>query len=239
LHLSNEIHGKKWSNRYKCHLEEGYGYSYSIVPKPLMTWRCLRDYEWVADLMNALWKRLWHHFDPPSQQCPPTAVNILYYFSAFKAHIRAHQDNAPNMSIPMEHNSQMLGSSVMVLSLLDEQELCFCALKNPTKSSQPKVLSSIRLGHLSVYILKCCDDFDMKHMTRFPSEQKKDYGAVRVSLVGRWLTRRCEAFCEDYKGVRRFQEKYENPNKVLRKMHKNKQCIKNWEVNKYQKFRPM
>jgi hypothetical protein len=74
---------------------------------------------------------------------------------------------------------------------------------------------------LCVYILTCSDDLDMKHMTRFPKKQKKkDYGAVYTCLsrspplVGRWLMRRCEAFCEDYyyKGVQRFQEKYNNPN---------------------------
>jgi hypothetical protein len=44
LHMSREVHGPVYSPLLKCHEEEGYGYSYSFLPKCWMGNRCMRDY---------------------------------------------------------------------------------------------------------------------------------------------------------------------------------------------------
>jgi hypothetical protein len=74
-HLSVQIHGLKWSPLHNRCFEEGYGYGNSTTAKPWLGFRCLRDYPFVMDLEVAIWKRLHHHFDGPSKQCPPTSCN--------------------------------------------------------------------------------------------------------------------------------------------------------------------
>jgi hypothetical protein len=211
LAVSSEIHGPQPSALYKCHIEELYGYSYSFLPRCWMGLRSLRDYTKVAELGVELWKRFYNYLDPVSTQCPPNSCNILSYFGSFKGKIRPHRDNAPNMGIDPTHNSQLLGSSVMVLSLGHPQELQFVEIDKTSN-----VVDSFTTEHGSVYILRCCDDLQYKHQAKFVHQLK---GKARVCLAYRWLGRRTKAFCMDYTKRRQGLELFTNVHKLLEKLY--------------------
>ena len=207
LLLSAQIHGRVKSDYHKCDLEELYGYSYSFVPRPWMGVRCLRDFPTVAELGVLLWKRVHPHLDPVSQTLPPNSANILTYFGDFDGHINAHQDNAPNMAIDPQHNSQLLGSSVMVLNLCHAQDFHFVALHDKNKVEDTFVCE-----HGSVYILRADDDLNYKHTARFSGDK---VGKVRIAIVFRWLGRRTKAFCDNYRGQRQYMEVFYNIDKHI------------------------
>jgi hypothetical protein len=113
----------KWTPLHNRCFEEGYGYGNSTTAKPWLGFRCLRDYPFVMDLGVAIWKRLHHHFDGPSKQCPPTTCTVLLYLGQFGGHINPHQDNSPRPAIDPKRNSQIFGSSVLVVSLFHPMSL--------------------------------------------------------------------------------------------------------------------
>jgi hypothetical protein len=210
--LSSEIHGKRYSGLWKCYVEEGYGYSYSFLPKCWMGARCLRDYPHLSELVISVWKQVWHHLDPVSQQCPPNAIGLLWYFGMFGGMIQPHQDACVRMAIDPSHNSQLLGSSVMVISLFFPQEF----ILTPIDSDKAPPIGMFLTEHASVYILSYGDDAKWKHRCKFPNGHRDNYRQkVRLSIVGRWLGRRTKMFCEDRHDWRRFREVYIHADKVL------------------------
>lgn len=228
LALSAEIDGPKYSNFHKCHVEDGFGYSYSFLPKPYMGGRCLRDYKTVAELGVECWLRFVEYLDPVSQICPPNAANILYYFGAFGGKINRHQDNNPNMATDPAHTSQLCGSSVMVVNFFHEQSIEM--VKDSNAGTPP--CDVFRTEHYSVYILKSWDDFLWYHGAQFTKLKDKCHNKVRVAVVYRWLGRRMKVFCNDYKGFRQNKEIWENPDKhIARKFPGSKKCQKMFRLS--------
>jgi hypothetical protein len=230
--LSSEVHGKRYSEFWQCNLEEGYGYSYSFLPKCWMGARCLRDYPHLTELVVEVWKQVWHHLDPVSQQCPPNAVGLLWYFGMFGGKIRPHQDACVRMAVDPSHNSQLLGSSVMCISLFSPQEF----ILTPVENNDAPPVGLFLTEHASVYILSCQDDAKWKHRCQFPNGKTEKYRQkVRLAIVCRWLGRRTKMFCDDRHDWRRFREVYLRVDKVLeQKFPKNK---KNKEIFKLDKQR--
>jgi hypothetical protein len=206
LALSAEIHGPFWSNYHNCSLEELYGYAYSFLPRAWMGCRSLRKYETIAKLGEHIWRLVRGKLDPVSQAFPPNSANLLFYFGAFHSRIQPHQDNAPNMGIDPQHNSQLLGSSVMVLNLCHEQVLEFTSLDGGD------TVGSFVCPHGSVYILGANDDLMNKHQAKFTG---KHVGKVRIAVVFRWLGRRTKVFCSDYGRRRQHVEVFYNIHKEL------------------------
>ena len=200
LALFAEVDGPKYNKRYKCHIEEGYGYSYSFLPNCFMGGRCLRDYPEVADMGIEAWRHVYHYLTPISQQSPPNSCNVLTYFGDFTGTIRAHRDNSPQMQLDPQENSQILGTSVMVVNFYHTQEVQFLSTGDNTGKS---VVDCFQLEHFSIYTMNCWDDVLYYHRCTFRDELK---GKIRVSFIYRWLGRRCEFFCQDYGGRRQCCE---------------------------------
>jgi hypothetical protein len=155
--------------------------------------------------------------DPLSQLLPPTGGTVLTYFGCFGGEIQPHQDNAPNMAIPFHHNSQLVGSTVLCLTLFDEMEYDFVSLEPETKGCKDYVVEkTFRTSHGTVYLMSAYDDFNHKHRARFPGRKrnreikKERKGLIRVAVVWRWLGRRTFAFDVDYKGERKRCEVWDD-----------------------------
>ncbi len=208
LSLSVEINGPKYSKRHKCHVEHLYAYSYSFVPRCWMGLRCMREHRYraIAEIGVALWRIFRSELDPVSQVCPPTGASVLGYYGLLGGEINPHNDANPRTPTLPENGSQLLGSSVMTLSLFDSQ--CFQPWKDKKK------IDSFITEHGSVYILRMNDDLRYKHSSKFFG-RGKERGKIRLSIVYRWLGRRQPAFCSDYKGRRQNCEVWENPNKTV------------------------
>jgi len=202
LMLTWEAQPPSWSKFYKCTIGEGYGYSYSFVVRSWMGCRSIRDYPVVCKIGIAVWRRVREYLDPISQLIPPNGANILYYFGLFNGKIRAHQDAAPNMATNPMHTSQILGSSVMVVSFCDEQ------LFNLIDIKKKNIVMSFKLGHMSVYILRSEDDIKYKHQATFADtdQRKKKEEKLRIAIAYRWLGRRTKFFGNDCKTRRRNME---------------------------------
>jgi hypothetical protein len=117
------------------------------------------------------------------------------------------------MAVDPSHNSQLLGSSVMCISLLSPQEF----ILTPVEDDKAPPCGMFLTEHASVYILRCQDDAKWKHRCQFPNGKTDKYRQkVRLAIVCRWLGRRMEMFCEDRHDWRRFREVYVHVNKVLK-----------------------
>ena len=210
LHLSRTIHRRRYNKVMKCHLKEGYGYAYP-GPRCFMSMRFLNDYPGVIELVEAVWKRFHHHLSAVSRQCPPNVVDLLWYFGAFNSTIRPHRDNNPNGPKDWKQNSQMLGSSVMIITFFDSQEFQFMELGKTGKK-----VASIGLEHMSCYILNPEDDVKWKHTVKYGTPDPSKKGKVRLAIAARWSSRRQEAFCEDRDSFQQFQEHFKNVERDLR-----------------------
>jgi hypothetical protein len=112
----------------------------------------------------------------------------------FGGMIKPHQDACVHMAVDPSHNSQLLGRSVMVISLFFPQEF----ILTPIKDNHAPLVGMFLTEHAYVYILSYSDDAKWKHRCKFPNGQKDNYRQkLRLSIVGRWLGRRTEMFCED------------------------------------------
>ena len=123
------------------------------------------------------------------------------------------------MAINPIQNSQILGSSVLVVSFLDEQDFKLYPLKGSGTA-----IRCFRLKHCSVYILRSEDDLKWKHGAEFPTWKDGGTGRqnpnnIRVAVCYRWLGRRCKAFGSEYQGVRRYMEVWENPNEHIQQKY--------------------
>jgi hypothetical protein len=214
LLLTSEIHGKKYSEYWKCDVEEGYGYSLGSVGKNWTGLRCLRDYPHLSDFALAVWKVVHPHLDPVSQQCPFNSITLMLYLGCVHAKVNPHQDNALNSSmVSPEDNSQLLGSSVMIISLFDPMRFLFTP-KTSQKERLPPPSGEFLTEHASVYILKCDDDSKWKHYAKFPDGRNLRGMAgqrVRLAIVCRHVGRRTKMFCErqDWRRYREIHHRIE------------------------------
>jgi len=174
LHLSVAIQEPKYRPISSAHTQECYGYSYSITPLSWMGCRSMDQYPEIARIGYEAWTAVRAHLDPVSQQCPPTACNILHYFGAFGAFIRPHQDNCPNMQLPdYKWNSQLLGSSVLVVNLFDSQMMKLSDVETKRE------VGSFLTEHMSIYVLSAFDDIRYRHTTTFLGTKGANESKVR------------------------------------------------------------
>lgn len=225
IQISAEVFPPQFNKKNKCSIESGYGFSWAPNARARMTLRMLRDYGHLTSFVIAVWKHFWHHLDPVSKCLPPNGISIMTLFGAMGCHgaqVHFHRDISNKSSVNISQNSQILGSSVMVISLFDEVEFLFVDNERP----KPNVLNKWVLGHLTVYILRSLDDTKWRHGVKFDlnnhkGNTKRTRDRVRVAIVCRWLGRRCKAYGADYKNVKRFMEYIPKPNEHIKKQFKN------------------
>lgn len=221
--LSDRVHPDKYKTQFHCHVFTGYTYTLSFCPDFLYYGRPIDP--GFAELKVKLWKMVKPHLSPISQLCPPNGCQLLAYFREFKGRINAHRDMNPNMVVSPEINSQIIGSSVLVVSFLAKQYFHLCQQKKSTMSNGKPTynypsLDSFLTEHCSVYILDPRDDVRWHHKTEFPPGEK---GMVRISLTFRWLGRRQEFLCQDYAFQRKGSSAVGRPRDIIKKMSPKKQ----------------
>lgn len=212
--FSVERHPPRLCKRHRCNIVPLYGYSYSFNPKWWMGCNSLRRYKTLSELGIQLWMDAWDYLDPLSKICPPTGGTLLTYFGCFGGEIQAHQDNAPNSATPFYHHSQIIGSTVMCLTLFDGMDYDIVTIESQTRGKKDYVVQkSFKTSHGSLYLMSATDDFNSKHRAKFPPQRKtgkKKKGLIRVAIVWRWLGRRTFAFDSDYTGWRQRCEVWED-----------------------------
>jgi hypothetical protein len=208
----------------KCHIQDGYSYtlSESITPKVFYRGRSIEDFPGFAELGDKLWVKLWHYLSPVLKACPPNGVQVLTYPGKFDSYISLHKDMNPDMAIDPKNNSQIVGSSVIVVSLLDTMRVEFCKQTRQRNSKGEMVTCFEMVDYFnkedrSAYVLDPNDDLDVYHRVFFlrdfikeersGGKRKKEHiyisstprcGKVRVAITYCWLGKRAEFFCDDY-----------------------------------------
>ena len=188
--------------------------------------RSIEEYSSFAELGYSLWVFLWHHLSPVSKACPPNGAQVLVYFGRFNAVINAHKDMNPDMAINPNMNSQVIGSSVMVVTLLDSMRVEFCtrrklpSTKNGRSSYTHDMVDMFDTEDCSVYVQDPNDDLEYFHRAQFlphfwkveGSDGKNKqvrlsktpkHGRVHVAITYRWLGKRTEFFGKDHGRVSR------------------------------------
>ena len=217
LNLSDEF-GAEWCSQFfNCHLCEGYSYTLSFCTSFHCCGRPLTLHPSIAELKVAAWKSLWPWLSPVSKVCPPTGCQALTHFKKFKSKIKPHKDMNPDMAVDTSTNSQITGSSVIVVSLLASQhfEICNKVKTNAGKDKHVPVCT-FPTEDCSVYILDPEDDLQWCHQARFPAGCPSN--AVRVCLTFRWLAKRMEFLggdCGGHTGNRAHAQAVRAPRTII------------------------
>jgi hypothetical protein len=103
--------------------EELYSYTLAFV-KPF-EWRAELMTEEIAEFKVCVWKAVWNHLSPLSKLMPPNGIQTLLYLNSMGGHINPHRDMSPNMRVDPDQNSQIIGSSVIVVSFYASQYFKF------------------------------------------------------------------------------------------------------------------
>ena len=215
LYLFDKMHEPCYQPWYSSSLQDGYTYGLSRIPKMFFPGRSLQEYPGIAKLKVEMWKRVHHHLSPISKICPPNSVQGLLYMDDFKGRINPHRDMSPGMNVDPAENSQVIGSSVIVVSFFDPQILQFEDLNT-------KLLAdSVFTEHCSVYVLDPNDDLFYKHSAQFVADRhtkaRKHKTRIRYALTMRWLSNRKKFHCTDNnRGLSHFQA-VPFPKKTIRK----------------------
>ena len=144
---------------------------------------------------------------------------MLTYPEAFRGRIRPHKDMNPRMAIDPMINSQIVGSSVIVVSFFSAQEFKMCQQRAVAGTSYAyDVKDSFLLQHCSVYVLDPRDDIEWHHTAEFPRPIKVNGQRMRVALTLRWLGNQQQFLCEDYNGARKHCQAVGSPRTVIKKM---------------------
>jgi hypothetical protein len=165
--------------------------------------RSLEDYPEIAELKVAVWKAVYQYLSPISKVCPPNGVQMLTYFIVFWSRINAHMDMNPKMAIDPETNSQIVGSSVIVVSFFAPQEFLFTDRAKTCSSTgkKRKTIWSFVTDHCSIYVMDPEDDSKHYHCTRFTRNcVQKDVHSCRICFTLRWLGGKAAFLGSDYKG---------------------------------------
>jgi len=238
LSFSVERHPPIVSSLHQCHIVPLYGYGFSFTPKWWMGCNSLRHYETINKLGIQLWKEVWEYLDPLSQVCPPTGGTLLTYFGCFNGKIPAHRDNSPSIKADYWHNSQMVGTTVMVLSLFDDMHYDIVTMEPMTKGQKDyKILKRFTTSHGSLYLMSAFTDIESKHTAEFPQswivdgKGKKKKGLIRVGVAWRWVSRRAFAFDHDYMGERKRCEVWHDCKQLaLKRYPRCQKCQCNFDV---------
>ena len=88
--------------------------------------------------------------------------------------MHAHKDRNKEQK---EH-TQMLGSSVIVVSLFDKQVLEFCEKKDTVKKGKVEFepVASFETEHCSAHVIGGHDDFVCCHRANFPKDGRRHCG---------------------------------------------------------------
>ena len=144
------------------------------------------------------------------------------YLQGFKGKINVHKDMNPNMVVNAETNSQIIGTSVIVVTFYLGQLFKLCRALGKKKY---ETVGEFLTHHGSVYVLHPHDDLEYYHTVSFSGQSENEtnssgYTGVRVALTFRWLGNRTLYFGNDYKvKLQRNCQVVEKPILELRKKH--------------------
>ena len=150
----------------------------------------------------------------------PYLCRILTYFGCFGGEIQPHQDNAPSSATPYFHNSQIVGSTVMCLSLFDSMDYDIVTLEPRTSGCKDYIVEkTFKTSNGTLYLMSAFCDFNHKHRAKFPSrvKGKKKRGLIRTAIIWRWLGRRTFGFDTDYQGERKRCEVWDDCKKLAKR----------------------
>lgn len=179
-------------------------FGYGAAHRPRSDWRCKPITPALHALGEKLWKIFWPYLSPASQQCPPTAVQVMILIGNFKGKVSAHKDNGmlgdnrQTGTTNVELNSHLFGTDVLTLTIGDLMKFGLLKPKKGYSYTSAKEhfewnpSSTMDVDDLCVYILNALDDEMFFHASKFEGECK---GKVRVALTFRWLARRLPYLC--------------------------------------------
>ena len=219
LNLFDSVGQKRKSRKHGCVVEDGYSYTLSVTHIPFYGGRNMKNFPGIASLKVHVWKKCWHHLSPISQLCPPNGAQILYYFEEFQGKMNYHNDMNPDMVVSDETNSQIMGSTVIVVTLFVGQLVKLAVKRDGSFRSVAEFLAE----HGSVYLLHPHDDFHYYHGTCFSKrkEHRCVHESVRVAITFRWLGNRMSYLGDDYPNVgRRNCQAVADPLKPITQTHK-------------------
>ena len=199
----------------KCLVQDGYRYSNGSI-EPFFGGRSLESHPAIARLKVAVWRKVHHFLSPISKICPPNGIQTLLYLGDFNARMNTHRDINPRSRIKGPDNSQLIGSSVIVISFFDQQVFEMCHHLGDKKY---KIIDSFLTQHCSVYVLDPNDDRIYYHRTKFPPKDKK--GKIRYALTLRWLGLRESYYGDDNQEGLAHCKAVHNPEELIKQNHKN------------------
>ena len=220
LNLYDRVNDFQWDNKHKCSVQDGYSYTLSFTMLFFFGGRSIEQCPGIAKLKVNIWKLVHHWLTPLSKVCPPNGVQALLYLEEFHGHMQEHQDMNPRMKVSTKENSQIIGTSVIVVSFFDKQEVVM------TKNAGGK--HAFLTEHCSVYVLDPHDDDTHKHKTKFPSAERGKPKGLRFALTFRWLGNRKKFFGPDNRIGLQHCQVVPNPNNTINKKYKSDNGRKLW-----------
>ena len=107
----------------------------------------------------------------------------------------------PSMAVDPKINSQIVGSSVIVVSFFAPQEFFFTdRAKTSSSGKKPKTIWSFLTDHCSIYIMDPEDDSKHYHSTRFTKNCISKEHSCRICFTLRWLGGKAAFLGSDYNG---------------------------------------
>ena len=212
LNLYDKVNDFQWDNKHKCSVQDGYSYTLSFTMPFFFGGRSIEQYPGIARLKVDIWKQVYHWLTPLSKVCPPNGVQVLLHPEEFRCRMPEHQDMDPNMKVSTQDNSQIMGTSVIIVSFFDQQEVIM------TRKTGEK--HSFLTEHCSVYVLDPHDDNTYKHKTKFPkcADKNKPKG-LRLALTFRWLGNRMKFFGPDNPNGLQYSQVVAQPHSTINKAY--------------------
>ena len=218
LNLYDKVNEYTHSAKFNCTIQDGFSYTLSFHPPVFYGGRSLQNYPAIANLKVAVWKHVHHWLTPISKLCPPNGVQCLLYIDDFNEHndhpIRPHKDMSLDMNVDPKTNSQIIGSSVIVVSFFDDQ---FIRL-GTWRKSKFKDRDAFLTKHCSVCVLDANDDTKHWHTTRWPPTYQKQSTRktrIRYAITFRWLGNRKQFFGPDSKSGLQHKEVVTRPHQFI------------------------
>ena len=170
---------------------------YGASGRPMEDWRCRPMCIDIFLLGVYLWTKNYDHLTDLSKVCPPNSVQINFYYSTLKGHMRKHRDNGirghkgkvHQISTPRSENSQIHGTNVMSFTvgstMMFSLESFFPGKdgKNCAQMYKRTEGMTIDLDNYSCFLLHPQHDEDLMHSAKFASAVP---GQVRISFNFRW-----------------------------------------------------
>jgi len=149
----------------------------------------------MTKLKEKIWKKLHPFLSPVSQACPPNACQMLLCLRPSGGQMQPHK----NRNSEQKEHTQMLGSSVIVVSFFDKQVLELCKKKDTGKKGKVKRdhVASFETEHCSAFVIDAHDDLEHCRRAHFPKDGKRRCG-LRCVLTLRWLQKRETFLCGNH-----------------------------------------